>query len=69
MNDAAIPEFIAALPKAELHMHLEGSLEPETIMRLELAMGFGCRTRAPPICGPPTASPTCNPFSTCSTSA
>jgi hypothetical protein len=29
-----IPGFIAGLPKAELHMHLEGSLEPETLMRL-----------------------------------
>jgi adenosine deaminase len=29
-----IPAFIAALPKAELHMHLEGSLEPETLLAL-----------------------------------
>src|SRR6266481_6421380 len=29
-----IPPFIAALPKAELHMHLEGSLEPETLLAL-----------------------------------
>ena len=26
---AATPEFIAKLPKAELHVHLEGTLEPE----------------------------------------
>src|SRR5271166_6921705 len=29
-----IPPFIASLPKAELHMHLEGSLEPETLLAL-----------------------------------
>jgi adenine deaminase len=29
-----IPPFIATLPKAELHMHLEGSLEPETLLAL-----------------------------------
>jgi adenosine deaminase len=30
----SVSPFIAALPKAELHMHLEGSLEPETLMAL-----------------------------------
>jgi adenine deaminase len=34
-----ISPFIAALPKAELHMHLEGSLEPETLMALALRNG------------------------------
>jgi adenosine deaminase len=29
-----VSEFIAALPKAELHMHLEGSLEPEMLFDL-----------------------------------
>jgi adenine deaminase len=34
MADVAVSSFIANLPKAELHMHLEGSLEPETLIAL-----------------------------------
>jgi adenosine deaminase len=37
-------EFIAALPKAELHMHLEGALEPELLFELatrnDVALGW-----------------------------
>jgi adenosine deaminase len=29
-----LPDFIRGLPKAELHIHIEGSLEPELIFRL-----------------------------------
>ena len=29
-----IEEFIKALPKAELHLHIEGSLEPELMIEL-----------------------------------
>jgi adenosine deaminase len=36
-------EFIRGLPKTELHMHLEGSLEPELMMRL--AERNGCKLR------------------------
>lgn len=34
MTPKPVSDFIAMLPKAELHMHLEGSLEPETLMNL-----------------------------------
>ena len=30
----AIQRFMAAVPKAELHIHLEGTLEPEMMMDL-----------------------------------
>jgi adenosine deaminase len=34
MTDANLTDFIRGLPKAELHMHIEGSLEPELMFEL-----------------------------------
>jgi adenine deaminase len=41
MDDAA--RFIAGLPKAELHIHIEGSLEPELMMALAARNGVALR--------------------------
>ena len=38
-----IEEFIRTVPKAELHMHLEGSLEPEMLFRLAERNKIGLR--------------------------
>ncbi|CAN5608687.1 adenosine deaminase [soil metagenome] len=34
MTDLALETFVRGLPKAELHMHIEGSLEPELMFEL-----------------------------------
>src|SRR6516165_8409424 len=34
MDQAKLHRFIAAMPKAELHLHIEGTLEPEMMMAL-----------------------------------
>jgi aminodeoxyfutalosine deaminase len=36
---ASLPERIAALPKAELHLHLEGSIQPATVCSLTARHG------------------------------
>ena len=30
----SLAEFIAKMPKVELHVHLEGSIQPETLLTL-----------------------------------
>ncbi len=39
MNDAA--SFIAGLPKAELHLHIEGTFEPELMFEIAARNGIG----------------------------
>ena len=39
MNDSTTDDALAALPKAELHLHLEGTLEPELMLTLAARNG------------------------------
>lgn len=41
----ALRRFCAALPKAELHVHLEGSMEPATLLRLARRRGVDLPAR------------------------
>ena len=50
-----IGPFIAALPKAELHIHLEGSVRPDTLLALARKAGSPL-DRTPPTCATSTAS-------------
>jgi adenosine deaminase len=40
-GDAALEEFVRCLPKAELHLHIEGTLEPEMLLELGRRNGIG----------------------------
>jgi len=40
MTDTAFTDFVRGLPKAELHMHIEGSLEPELMFQLAQRNGI-----------------------------
>lgn len=41
VSGSAVEAFVAALPKVELHVHLEGSIQPVTLLRLARKHGLG----------------------------
>lgn len=48
MIDAGTRQLLHALPKAELHCHLDGSLRPSTLLELSAAQGITLPARSAP---------------------
>ena len=55
------------LPVAELHIHIEGTLEPELLVKLARRNGTWMPTLDVASSAPSTGSTGCSPSSTCTT--
>jgi adenosine deaminase len=67
---AAGEAFLKGLPKAELHVHIEGSLEPEMMFEIAWRNGIALEyASVEEVFARPTTSPTCSPSSTSTTRA
>ena len=64
-----IETYVRELPKAELHLHIEGTLEPELMFEAARRNGVALPWKSVGKPAPPTPSKTCRAFSTCTTRA